>query len=256
MDLLQRKAKRSKWAVKEAITELPGTLDKTYGDAIARIRSQHSVDVELALCALKWVYFAFKPINLKDLQYTIIIIPRDTNIHQDRVDEPGYIVSVCAGLVQLNKDAQVIRPVHKTTQSYLEQQTKDVAGAHAQIAAACLTYILSKNLYQIPTSVRRVDLVNRRGPVVYRARAWSFILQHCFARYAATYALTHIYRSSESKILLDMLTRLCLEDAKLNSNNSSPFIAGPKSTAFLLVQPEEVFSIGSFANMGPLQFAA
>jgi hypothetical protein len=221
-----------------------------------RIRSQHPDDVELALRALKWVYFAFEPLNLKDFQYAMVIIPGDTNIHQDRVDDPEYIASVCAGLIQLDKDAQVIRPVHETAQRYFERQTGEFSGAHAQIAATCLTYFLSKNFYQIPTSVRRVDLVNSRGPVVYRARAWSFLLQHCFARYAATHALTHIYRTSGSKPLLDMLTRLCLEGAKLNGNNTSPFIAGPKLTAFLLAQPEEVFSIGSFANMGPLQFAA
>jgi hypothetical protein len=53
-----------------------------------------------------------------------------------------------------------------------------------------------------------------------------------------------------------MLIKLSLEGAKLKTDISSPFIAGPKLTAFLLAQPEDAFSTGRFGNMGPFQFAA
>jgi ankyrin repeat protein len=255
MDLLQRKARRSKWAVIEAITELPRTLDETYEDAMERIRSQHPDDVELALRALKWVYFAREPLDLKDFQYAMVINQGDTNIQQNRVDEPEYVASVCAGMIQLDSEAQVIRPVHETAQDYFERQANESAAAHLLIAATCLTYFLSDRFYQIPTHVRRVDLINSRGPVLYRARIWAFLSQNCFARYAATYTMVHICRSSQDE-LLDMLIKLSLEGAKLKTDISSPFIAGPKLTAFLLAQPEDAFSTGRFGNMGPFQFAA
>lgn len=84
-------------------------------------------------------------------------------------------------MIQLGKDARVIRPVHETAQDYFERQGEDFSEAHPEIAAACLIYFLSGKFYQIPTHVRRVDLVNSQGAVLYRARAWSFLSQSPFA---------------------------------------------------------------------------
>jgi hypothetical protein len=233
MDLLERKARRSKWAVNEAITEIPRTLDDTYRKALDRIQCQHPDDVELALRALKWVYFAREPLNLRDFQYAMVVVPGEFDIHQDRVDEPEYVVSVCLGMIQLDKEARVIRPVHETAQDYFERQSEESSGAHPLIGAACLTYFLSNNFYQVPTQVRRLDPVNSQGPVVYRARAWAFLSQNCFARYAATYSIIHIQRALTPEVR-DLLVRLCLEGAKMKATDKSPFIAGLNLTSFLL----------------------
>ncbi|KAF2493616.1 ankyrin, partial [Lophium mytilinum] len=231
MDLLERKAKRSRWAVNEAITELPKTLDQTYGDALLRIRTQHPEDVELALRALQWVYFAREPLSLKDFQYAMVIVAGDTDIQQDRVDEPEYVISACAGLIQLDREAQVVRPVHETAQAYFDGKPQEASAAHSDIAATCLTYLLSTT------------------------RAWSYLSEQPFARYASTYAIMHTQRAGEAKPW-DLLLRLCLEDVQQTPAEIRNVAFGPKLTAFLLVQSEEAFNIGRIGNMGPLQFAA
>jgi len=59
--------KGTRKAVQEALKNLPKELDRTYQEAMQRIKSQNDDDKQLAERVLSWISFAFRPLTLSEL---------------------------------------------------------------------------------------------------------------------------------------------------------------------------------------------
>ncbi|PSN59030.1 hypothetical protein BS50DRAFT_661069, partial [Corynespora cassiicola Philippines] len=66
----------------------------------------------------------------------------ESELDEDNIPDVEELVSVCAGLVTVDEESNVIRLVHYTTQDYLEgiRETWNPEAQH-EIAATCLTYL-------------------------------------------------------------------------------------------------------------------
>jgi len=89
----------------------------------------------LAKRALSWITYAQTLLTTKELCHALAIQPGDKALNNDNV-------SVCAGLVTVDEESDIIRLVHYTTQEYFERVRLEWnPGAQEEIAVACLTYL-------------------------------------------------------------------------------------------------------------------
>ncbi|KAK0644279.1 hypothetical protein B0T16DRAFT_195007 [Cercophora newfieldiana] len=137
--------KRSAKTFKQALGRIAtrsGGYDEAYNDVMERIFSQDEEYVTLAKDTLSWICFATRPLSVLELRQALAIEVGESQLDEDNMPETDTILSVCAGLVTIDEQSDVIRLVHYTTQEYLKQTSATwLPDAHAVIAKGCITYL-------------------------------------------------------------------------------------------------------------------
>jgi hypothetical protein len=87
-----------------------------------RIEGQIADSQELAKQALSWITGAKRPLITLELRHALAVEIGESEIDEDNLPEIEDIVSVCAGLVIVDKESDIIRLVHYTTQEYFERK--------------------------------------------------------------------------------------------------------------------------------------
>src|SRR2546423_6543786 len=107
-----------------------------------RIEGQNTGFRELAKRVLSWITCARRPLTTSELRHALAVEIDESELHEDNFEETEDMVSVCAGLVTVNKESDVIRLVHYTTYEYFERTwTSWFPNAQRDIATACVTYL-------------------------------------------------------------------------------------------------------------------
>jgi ankyrin repeat protein len=185
--------------LKLAVLSLPkglAGLDDTYNNAMERIEAQPPGFRKLALNVLTWVIHAQKPLSPQLLLEASTIQPGSHGLDEDFRPDLEDIDSLCAGLVAIDTDSNVVRLVHYTTQEYFERRDW-FPRAHFYITEACITY-LSFDIF---------DAIQERHPDL-----WMF---YPFYKYAATSWAHHAQISSYDEALL---FRFLQNDAQADMN--------------------------------------
>ncbi|UKZ50022.1 hypothetical protein TrVGV298_004279 [Trichoderma virens] len=128
--------------VKQALQNLPRSLDDTYKQAMARIESQSEAFQKLAKKILSWLTWAKTVLFVAELQHAVAVKLGTAELDEEFIPDKEIMGSVCAGLVTIDNESGAIRLAHYTTQQYFRR----VGGrwfqdAEANIARLCLTYI-------------------------------------------------------------------------------------------------------------------
>ena len=157
-------------------------LSLAYDEVIERICGQKQGLRELALKVLAWVTCARTPLRVTAIQHALAVEIDDVALDEENIPEIDDIVSVCAGLVNVDEEAQVIRLVHYTTYEYLRHnQEKLFPDAHADMAAICITYLSFEEL-QLETYPKwymdRLDEndqleLDQQGTTTHRSDWWN-----------------------------------------------------------------------------------
>lgn len=231
VDALRRCRRAS--SIREALDNLPETLDETYDRILLSIPHEDRKD---ALAALHFLAFSACPVSVADVAEAVIVDHHSCSFDpEDRLPDPFDIVDVLSTLVICSSTqiamgteraghdrypgaerATEIRLAHYSVQEYLlsDRIRKGKASAfhisvyeaHKSVAEMCLIYLLQ---FDRPDSISR-----------------SMILDTPLALYAAQYWFQHARiafenpdhkRDSESN-----LTRLCVD--LLSPEKSSSFI--------------------------------
>jgi hypothetical protein len=124
------------------LTKGAAALDDAYKKALQRIDGQLEGDRELARKVLSWITFAKRPLTTVEICCALAVEPEEDEIDPENVLTQEDLISVCAGLVVVDQESDLIRLVHYTTQEYFER-TGDVwnPGGQEHIATTCLTYL-------------------------------------------------------------------------------------------------------------------
>jgi ankyrin repeat protein len=92
------------------------------------------------------------PSRWKKFRQALAIEPGDAAIDGEAIPDADVLISVCGGLVTIDRDSDVIRLVHYTTQEYLEDKHEQYfPKAHSEISKTCLIY-LSMETFAAPLS--------------------------------------------------------------------------------------------------------
>ncbi|CAG8122905.1 unnamed protein product [Penicillium olsonii] len=137
--------KRSPKAIKNALKGLisgANTYDSAYNDAMDRIKGQVPDQTELALQVLSWVTCAKRQLTTVELQTALAVEIGEQAFDEDNIPDIIDMVSVCAGLVTVDEQSNIIRLVHYTAQEYFERhQATLFPNAHHEIGTVCVTYL-------------------------------------------------------------------------------------------------------------------
>ncbi|MCJ1471194.1 hypothetical protein MMC07_009842, partial [Pseudocyphellaria aurata] len=159
----------------ETMSKGTEALDKVYADAVERIKGQRPRDSALATDVLSWIIYARRPLTTKEICHALAVQPNDEEIELDNILDVEEIVSVCAGLVTVDKESDIIRLVHYTTQEYFQQVRGEWNfNVQLKLASTCLTY-LSFRSFRSGGCLTESDLESRliRNPfLVYAAEHW------------------------------------------------------------------------------------
>ncbi|KAL4939348.1 hypothetical protein BDV06DRAFT_225090 [Aspergillus oleicola] len=162
--------KRSQKAVQTALKSLPSgsnPYDSAYQTAMERIQGQVPDQREMAKQVLSWITCA-GPLTTWELQHALAVEIGQPYLDESNVSDVEDIVSVCAGLVIVDEQSNIIRLVHYTAQEYFERTwTEWFPDAQQNIAATCITY-LSFDFFEhnynpndgMQSDNKRVDLSN------------------------------------------------------------------------------------------------
>ena len=131
--------------VKIALEKLPKgseAYDHAYQDAMHRIHCQGPKSVEFANHIMSWITCAKRPLSTSELQHALAVEVGKMELDEKGLPEVEDMVSVCAGLVTIDEESNVIRLVHYTTQEFLERMQKHwFPNAETNITRICVSYL-------------------------------------------------------------------------------------------------------------------
>lgn len=149
---------------KSSSKELRKLYDEAYDEALERIEGQLPENKKMAKKVLSWITYAERQLTTGELCHILaveldeldedalfpdgkgiatIYAGLDTKeLDEDNIPDIEDVVSVCARLVTIDKESNIIRLIHYTAQEYF-QRTREKWFPYAQlrITITCLTYL-------------------------------------------------------------------------------------------------------------------
>ena len=135
--------------VEDALEKLPKgeyAYRQAYDEAMEkRIKGQKPRFADLALRTLSWITFSKRPLKTSELQHALAVTDGASTLDLRNLTHLDLITSVCAGLVTVDEQSDIIRLVHYTTQEYFDQTWATwFPNGQADIAKTCVTYLSFK----------------------------------------------------------------------------------------------------------------
>lgn len=137
--------KRSPKAVRNALEKLRNgseAYDQAYRDAMERIEGQVPDSETLAKQVLSWITCAKRALRTLELQHAFAVEVGQPELDNENLPEVEDMVSVCAGLVVVDEESNIIRLVHYTTQELFQRTHREwFPKAETDIMNVCITYL-------------------------------------------------------------------------------------------------------------------
>jgi ankyrin repeat protein len=145
-------------SIKKAILELPrgmSGLETIYNEAISRIDRQEDEARILARRILCWITTARHQLSIDLIRYAMAIQDGSKEFSEDFCPGINVLGSICAGLVAIEKDTNVVRLVHYTTKEYFEKRDSWILEAEKTVTSDCLSFLLTDTF-----GYRKLDVPN------------------------------------------------------------------------------------------------
>lgn len=107
-----------------------------------RIQGQREGFRQLAQRVLAWIACATRPLSATELQHALAVELGERSLDAENIPEVSSLASVCSGLVTVDKESNVVRLIHYTTQEYFNR-TRDrwFPTAEVDVCITCVTYL-------------------------------------------------------------------------------------------------------------------
>jgi hypothetical protein len=140
-----------------------------------RINNQELGRRDLAKQVLSWITCGKRPLKTAELQHALTVEVGDSDLYEADLLLIDEIVAVCAGLVTIDEESNIIRLVHFTTQEYFERtQIQWFPSAEQDITTICVTCLSFRQFSSGPCNNEH-ELQQREtsNPLYhYAARNW------------------------------------------------------------------------------------
>jgi len=178
---IARRGKRLK-AVKDG-----AGLGDAYGATLERIKAQGGEKTKLAIATLMWIYHAERPLQVDELRHALAVEIGVANFDSENAPSIGALLGCCQGLITVDKEASTVRLIHFTVQEYLCAHKDLFSHPHSVIAEACLTYLNSPQVKDLPSHPLSDPQV--MPFLQYSSRYWGIHAKREFSGNARTLAL-------------------------------------------------------------------
>ena len=144
MDSLEDKI--SVMEVEDVLEKLPKgeyAYREAYDEAMEkRVKGQKRRFADLALRTLSWMTFSKRPLTTSELRHALAVTDGASTLNLRNLTHLDLITSVCAGLVTVDDESDIIRLVHYTAQEYFDQTWATwFPNGQTDIAKTCVTYL-------------------------------------------------------------------------------------------------------------------
>ncbi|QKX62285.1 uncharacterized protein TRUGW13939_09444, partial [Talaromyces rugulosus] len=143
LNLLEHK--RTELDVIKTLKELQDgsdALSRAYLMTMERIDSQNEDDRDWAHRIISWVVHAKRALTTVELQHALSVKLNQMDLQENCFPCIEELLTLCAGLVTLNRYNNTVQIVHFTTQKFFEYlQAMWIDCAHLEISKCCLTYL-------------------------------------------------------------------------------------------------------------------
>ncbi|KAK4183482.1 hypothetical protein QBC35DRAFT_98107 [Podospora australis] len=198
--------------VRKALDTLPGSLERTYDNALDRIKHGQDTDrFELAMRLLAWLALAFEPLSVETIQHALAateLVLDDAEIDLEDLYSEDVLLNICAGIVVFEstgyKKRRLARFVHHSAEEYFERHRHRLfPNGDGHITRSCLAYItLSFTTVTGCTSATVIEQTSSCYCLLpYAARFW---FRHG-ERDSVHHALTGIQKFMESPGIAEWL---------------------------------------------------
>ena len=233
--LLDKRTKQKVLSTLEKLSKGSAALDEAYSHAIERIDGQLAEDRSLARRTISWISYARRPLTTQELCHALAIEPCDRALNGDNVHDVEDVVSVCAGLVTIDEESNIIRLVHYTMQDYFERiRLEWNPSAREEIASTCLTY-LAFDTFQCGNCRSDEDFEERIGK--------SILLE-----YAAQYWAEHVLPIEE--MVSELAFAFLRDDALVSSSTQVISVGGYKYRGYSQEFPQSTTGLHLSARFG------
>jgi hypothetical protein len=117
-------------------------LSSAYDQAIERINRQEMGLRDLAIRVLSWITCAKRQLTTIEFQHALATKKGKRTLDTRDLVPVEDIVSVCAGVVTMDKESDIIRLAHYTTQQYFNDKRNELfPNMEYNILITCLTYL-------------------------------------------------------------------------------------------------------------------
>ncbi|WZH50422.1 PNP_UDP_1 domain-containing protein [Fusarium acuminatum] len=117
-------------------------LSSAYDHAMERINRQETGLRELAIQVLSWITCAKRQLTTIEFQHALATKKGKRTLDTGDLVPVEDIVSVCAGLVTVDKESDIIRLAHYTTQHYFNDKRNELFPfVESNIIITCVTYL-------------------------------------------------------------------------------------------------------------------
>jgi ankyrin repeat protein len=221
--LLDKRTKSKVQSTLETLSNGSQTLEKAYDDAIKRLESQLPEDTALATRVISWIVYAERAFTITELRHALAVELVETSFDPDNIVDIEDIISVCAGLVTVDKTSNIIRLVHYTAQEYFER-VRHTWRPHGQldITSTCLTY-LSFDVF-------------RSGSCSDGAQYSSRLRAYPFFEYAAQYWGRHAFSVQEE--VFDMVCAALFDKGLSSSMSQILHVTGRRHSNYRQINPQ------------------
>lgn len=222
LDSIATKITRRK--IKSALEALPDGLDGIYDETMRRIRQDNPPDhAELAIKVLAWTFLAFRPLKVQELQHALAVENGDSSLDEAGIPDRDFMISICAGMVEINQESDTVSLVHYTAQEYFDRHQEILfEPIKSNIAQTCLTY-LSFDAFQDnatqSTTLRARDLTHDHPFLSYVAQHWGDHVREIEDPYVVESAVQLL----KNEVIVDLAVLLKdLEDRKTKGEYLNP----------------------------------
>ncbi|KAJ7884781.1 Pfs, NACHT and ankyrin domain protein [Mycena olivaceomarginata] len=126
--------------VRDALKSLPTTFPEIYNNAMDRIARE--VRSKQALRVLSYLIHARRLLTVTELQHFLAVRPGHTDFRAEYIPDASILVSICAGLVVMDDESQIIRLVHFTAQEYFDKiRASKFPSGDQEMGEKCLVYL-------------------------------------------------------------------------------------------------------------------
>ncbi|OAA65130.1 Ankyrin repeat-containing domain protein [Akanthomyces lecanii RCEF 1005] len=119
-------------------------LMSAYDETMERINRQEPIWKELAMQVLSWITCAKRPLTASELQCALAVEIAESDLDTENLPQIEDMVSVCAGLVAVDDESDIIRVVHHTTQEYFDRKRNEddwFSDVQSEMMEICVTYL-------------------------------------------------------------------------------------------------------------------
>lgn len=201
--------------VLSALESLPAGINDLYDGAFSRIAGQCENDKLMAQRAISFISCAERNLTVEELRHLLSIKPGDIKLEKHNLPVAKILLSISAGLIQIDHRTNIATLVHHTLQEYLDTHLERVADSpETDLAVACITYMSFQDFDD--------------GPCIHPADLESRLRIYPFLDYAAHYWGVHAHKL-QKKDHLAHLASFLKDDAKLMSSTQVLYVSRSKA---------------------------